>query len=1098
MMPGIQALEEILRRAADGALTTADQKVLNTAIADKALIVVQRGKYIVNAGGGQSLEIGDRYAEGDLERIERALKEAGVARSPEIFQDLSDLLKNPQRHPNLLDFQRGAYYRNAELHRQVEARLLEGRRCLIRGKPGRGKSTLAKAVGYELMRADPKHAVFYLNAKNNASVSAWMKDIYTRDLENVTFIIDDCHRAVDAVNGLVDDWFRIKCARLILVSRTLAERLATSDETNYLAELRSESVSIDSVPADFTLLIASVVAQHGGSWRDAGSLEEVIPRCEGDLFILDYLVKQWLLLPAGVGLAEVDPGSIGESLYNRYIPKLTPYPDAILTIAALSQFEIDVDSRFIGSSNVIDSLKESAFIETSTGDGLFLRFFHSTPAKHLVSAARGPTAVDFTKAELLRYIAAEPANVFEVFHQLALNDEEGLRMTVLASAETSKAVGNIADAAIAISDTDLKSLLRFLLAAHVFERRTSMRLQLLSPLIDKAREWATFIANRTLPTITSYLTFMQAIGAGRPEVLLAPRTLRRLGERSGPTLNLTELLSFLRAAKAFGTPPSDLQEFVNGVELKGLGQRMSGVGFGRLVKSGHAIRELGVTSSSWGGFWDGIDCRALGEHARDQSLVQIWNFLQTWRRAGLAGAHLRAFFAGLNLHRLGSRANERSFHNVLNFIFNAKRGGITDAELGAFYDALDWVRLGSSIGDAGERHKSLFFDLQLVADTRNTGITRQMARDFVKGFGWTRLQSLITERASPDVLAVIKRMLVLRCGYSDRELASHHVDLGSCTLWLRSFKTHPSPGTNSEGQARLQSYYLREALSIFRSCVSAPDYFEKLELSEWNTLSRNLIAADPQYFDDAVLPRIMSLGDTTLSSLFRRADLYSLHIFLQRFHRLYGVLTGGFPKGAIVDVNDLIRKLGDSNVETISGLLFSLQSVGRMAESSALAAYINENVAQFAIMFETATLRTLDWFGWNLWCALPTYLQSRVYEHGAYISAVIAHRLGTGASADALLGIVGCMHLCGNSIPQAFRNALHSGRAKQICRANANSKKPALIRTLAGAVALDLLRDDNLEREFYRKALQDTVVSLEVRNEKVVAVAAELTARLSE
>ena len=89
----------------------------------------------------------------------------------------------------------GAYHRNARLHGQVDEHLNLHRRCLIVGKPGRGESALAKAVGYEPPAArKPTPRDFYLSAKKNSSASDWLGAITHLDFRTRhMFILDDCH-----------------------------------------------------------------------------------------------------------------------------------------------------------------------------------------------------------------------------------------------------------------------------------------------------------------------------------------------------------------------------------------------------------------------------------------------------------------------------------------------------------------------------------------------------------------------------------------------------------------------------------------------------------------------------------------------------------------------------------------------------------------------------------------------------------------------------------------------------------------------------------------------------------------------------------------
>jgi Cdc6-like AAA superfamily ATPase len=122
-----------------------------------------------------------------------------------VFDDLKDVLQNKHRHPNQSDLERGAYYRRDVEHDKTHALLARERLCLIIGKPGHGKTAIAKAVGYELLK-EQKQTVFYLSAKTQHSWQPWLRHIKSADFSHITYIIDDCHDAIDSINEFIARW----------------------------------------------------------------------------------------------------------------------------------------------------------------------------------------------------------------------------------------------------------------------------------------------------------------------------------------------------------------------------------------------------------------------------------------------------------------------------------------------------------------------------------------------------------------------------------------------------------------------------------------------------------------------------------------------------------------------------------------------------------------------------------------------------------------------------------------------------------------------------------------------------------------------------
>lgn len=1053
-----------------------------------AVIVEQHAKYIVNAEGSEGLVIGDTV-----------LRESSESEfhQPDVFANLSDVLSHSQLHPNLYDLEHGAYYRNADLHERVRKQLNETRRCLIRGRPGRGKSALAKAIGLELLRSDSQSAVFYLNAKDNARLVDWVRDMRPRDREHVTFIIDDCHRAVDAVNGLVSEWFRLQKSRLILVSRPLDERLATSDETNYLSELSAESISLDHEHAstDFLELISAVVRQAGAAWRDPGPLDAVIRRCEGDLFILDYLVKAWLAHPETTALADVDINQIGESLYDRYVPRHTQYPSSILTIAALSQFEIDVESAFIGSSEVIDSIKENAFVESSGEMNERLRFFHSTPAKYLVEGKLGESARTYTLSELLRYAAWGPENLFDVFRQLAMNGEDELRSALLSDDRVQTAVTAFVARGQALTDLQLRALFRFLEDCESLGRRSVTDFSLVAQVRRDIAlaEWAHFIPHRELTVITKYLRQVHVSGAVIPQVLVDAGGLRALGERVSATVTRVEVLRFLEIAKLAAVSSTGLKAFLGGVNLRSLGERSSAAGFNRLRKDADRVRELGMDRDAWREFWTGIDCQALGVEARDHSLAQVWNFIVMAQRAGLDGSPRLSFLAGLDLVDLGKRSRNSGFSNVARFIREARRGGIRDSELAGFCAELDWRALGANVGaDEGKGH---FYSFRLVGH-HDRCIDSNMSRDFIEGFGWDRLRILMTATASPDVLAVLRNLLKRKCRYTDAELISHGIDLQSEDLWLGSFRSRPCSRPEPTQEDVSRSVYLREALATFLSFAPTDAWFRSLDLKGWNILTNNVWQADPEYFSTVIASRIAALDGAAISRLLASSDLYNVGRFLGHFNVQRGVYRFSLPADVAVDLESLIDGLEVTDLASISRVLFNLQEVGLGRDARAFARYLQENLERIGQPIERADLSALDWFAWNFWHSLPADVPASLFESGLFRSAVLSRSKHLPDETVFVLGIAGCMALSGVPLDRTTRE-VDKGRARQACRTAAENRSPTLIRLIAGALAIGLLGAEDQDGTFYTTALRQTVEKLQVRSARVATAVSSLLERLS-
>jgi hypothetical protein len=100
------------------------------------------------------------YIWGMVDKLVQIARAEKVVINPpsSVFDDLKDVLQNIHRHPNWSDLERGAYYRRDVEHDKIHALLAQERLCLIVGKPGHGKTAIARAIGYELLK-DPQQTV---------------------------------------------------------------------------------------------------------------------------------------------------------------------------------------------------------------------------------------------------------------------------------------------------------------------------------------------------------------------------------------------------------------------------------------------------------------------------------------------------------------------------------------------------------------------------------------------------------------------------------------------------------------------------------------------------------------------------------------------------------------------------------------------------------------------------------------------------------------------------------------------------------------------------------------------------------------------------
>ena len=709
---------------------------------------------------GWDLEVLDQHwlripLDGEYQRLRK--RYLGMEEDPRAFHDLESELDVPERHPNRTDLEGGAYYRNDVYHEQIHTHLDGQRRCLLIGKPGHGKTSLAMSIGWDLLSRDTRHAVFYVKAGIGRSCESWLHHIMAFDHDWVTFILDDCHQAPEQVRALLDAWPSVRKTRLLLVSRPVDASQAGLPEEDFQEVLQAVRVRLEE-PGEEMIgqVIARILEREHLKRRDPAPLQPVLDRCRGDLHILEFLVSAWLKSRAAIALGEVPEADILTAVYNRYLGGgRERYRLHIAAIAALSQFEIPVESCWLQDDSAVAALGEDAFVERfpKEVEGVpleFLRYFHSTPARYVVEAAfrRGilrRSSDDYTLDRLAGYVRSVPGNLFEVFSQLYRDERHDLRSALFADRSTMDAVERfIGSVCASVSAEWLAGFARLAYGVSQSEGEAgpvARRLvQAFKKRVGKDKRLALF-RSLNLRLVTVWLWAMRKVDPDLEGELLGALDYMALGVRSGD-VGLLTVKNFLQRA-----------------------------------------RQAGVSTENRNAFYGGLDFRHLGLRSRGVGLATVKNFLELVRQAGVSPENLNAFCGGLDFKDLGLRSRGVGLATVKNFLRHTRQAKVSPENLKAFCGGLDWQRLGQELGSTVNKASPLFEFHQVYS---HPGITADMAKEFVEGMGWDAVRSILDVPSAPDVIAALRALLTKKCGYDPQALKHRNIVFGSET-WLRSF-----------------------------------------------------------------------------------------------------------------------------------------------------------------------------------------------------------------------------------------------------------------------------------------------------------------------
>ena len=301
-----------------------------------------------------------------------------------------------KRYPTKEDFEEGgSYCRIAELHEEVANKLREKIRCLIIGDPGCGKTTLALAVGYDFLRDN--YSVYYHDASTSSDIEQ-LADFIKSCGEGDLIILDNAHAGFESINNLLCDVYKHD-ALLLVTSRNVDSTVTQSQHPDDAQEVVSY-VEIFKEEDAFKELYANkktirhIINQYTGSVvpdERIGNIDTLVDKCKADYNILRFYVQAWKSKGRTGCLSDVDEKEILEDVFTRYL-KDKPYQLELLKIAALSQFEIDVDSKWINGD--LGELQKDGLVQLTGTDEVergryvsWLRIYHPSAAEFFLKAA---------------------------------------------------------------------------------------------------------------------------------------------------------------------------------------------------------------------------------------------------------------------------------------------------------------------------------------------------------------------------------------------------------------------------------------------------------------------------------------------------------------------------------------------------------------------------------------------------------------------------------------------------------------------------------------------------------------------------------------
>jgi len=1029
---------------------------------------------------GWDLEIYDRdwlalQLDGPLQRVRREF--LGIEYDSRAFADLSRILRDPSKHPNEVELESGQFFDRPQQGEILDI-LREGRVALLYGAPGTGKTSVAQACGYALLKRDVRQVVFYTSRRNPVAVGDLLVHIKSMDYPHATFIVDDCHLDVDAVNELASRRFEVDHARILFISREVDLALTGQFGESFFDQLRHSAIRLD-LDEGSLRGIALVLAGHGIASQAIEPLEPLLERCEGDIHLLRFLVGAWLDLDdPSVALADVSESCVHENVYRRYLAR-SRHHEEICTLAALSQFEIAVESSWLGRQQVVEGIVSQGFadrlVQKRSGRSVeLLQFFHATPARHVVRAAEARgilgrrNAHEFSADECTRYLLHTPSNFFAAAGQLARAAPPDIIETFLSDERLGVAGANIFAAWKSRPNPRLLADAMYLaLRQRRLGTEAAVRAaEALSAALRERYGDATGhrLLGRTL-AVPYLVHLLQLTGDTSWNWVLERVEVAHLAKLA--RISEIKLVSdFLRAAKRCGWPEQDLAAFMAALDVSELASRVGRAGsLSSLTNFVRRGRGYGLSEQQEKQLWEHVDFAKLGWAGRHLSLTSVSRFLQIVRRVAPAGA-LETFFSTYALQDRASSLNRPAFSTVKNLLHSAAHASVSERTLRMIAARLDFYALGKGIRKTTGKMLTLpdisFLWSEYIPDRR--------VRDFLKGMKIEHIADQCRETLSPDVISALFYLFRDRGDIKRPELEENGLDFLDPRLWENAF-TRPRQ-IFSDVMEGIQSRYMGDAFNRF--CSLSPQFGTKLArmpLSSWAIFMHNGYRWQKARTRVIVLEALNALGDGEFLRLLCDADLYNLSNFCGRMGRDLEISHPAWSAHSLAPSDlSLASKIPAAAFGHIVHMLFAFHWLDRPDMSAAFAGEVLAARDCVSEKIADSSGAEIDLFLWNLFVVSPPAADpvQALSIFDATAAAAIARQKAT---QEAMAGICGTYWLAGIPTPAGLRERLDRPHLIEMIQRYAAMASPDLPRLLAAALALGLPLDGDV-RSAAEKALQ--------------------------
>lgn len=291
-------------------------------------------------------------------------------------------------------------------------RLLAHGTAMIVGDSASGKSTILRAVAYQMLK---RGYIVVFGRARDIDVNSALREAKEWNLPNTLIVIDDVHMNPVACSRLFDSLAALN-VKMLFGSRPIAHDLFPEGEGHNLLRLHEEAIRttvtkevVESITRRF---LEFCDVQDGVTQED---IDYVYQGFGNDLWLLTYV----LLASKAYDyrLKDIPRHAIFQYVYDSRLTRWTQGSNllnAILKVSALSRYEVPCRISYLNSLGLAEAIRQLVSRGEVVAEGEECRIHHSSVARVYLETAEcygmipdGLTSSDFCNRTLVSYIEME-------------------------------------------------------------------------------------------------------------------------------------------------------------------------------------------------------------------------------------------------------------------------------------------------------------------------------------------------------------------------------------------------------------------------------------------------------------------------------------------------------------------------------------------------------------------------------------------------------------------------------------------------------------------------------------------------------------------